>query len=558
MINEWESNFSNTINGMTLGEVVDTNDPQQMGRLRIVCPFWGDPIDPTPEQIDQLPWAMYLSPFGGSTETITRGDGATETTGQVSYGMWGIPKKGAQVLVATVDGDSMHRVYMGSVFKPHMPHTLPHGRNIEGVGAPLSSSEQPIEPLASNINKSFGDASKYEWHSRGVDYSVAAVDRVVIDSNQQLTPSLRSDTKDATQTLADGKSRNLRQGYAADRATKTEQLSNRYTNGQSYDSQVYSWTSPGFHAISMDDRPENSRIRVRTTAGHQIIMDDTNERIYISTFEGNNWIEMDRNGNIDLYSERNVSVHAKKDINFQAGEHIRLQAKDSIHLRADNEIRFHSINDTHMKNDNLRNNSATNINLTAGADYNGNFANGYVSADTYNFTTTDFSVVSTSIGFDGTFDVNGATQIKGATVIDGPTINLNAPSIVTSFITGIAAHATTAITAQMAHTATLAAHAGTGGGPGAAPTPGTVVPPVPAPSSASVSVSTTAASTAGEKEAFLTSRLPDHEPWARVMMTDAADQDSGNTHVEEFAYDSPEVGTVERGESIPRNSNWRR
>ena len=33
---------SETNDLITIGVVVDTNDPQQMGRVRVVCPMWGD------------------------------------------------------------------------------------------------------------------------------------------------------------------------------------------------------------------------------------------------------------------------------------------------------------------------------------------------------------------------------------------------------------------------------------------------------------------------------------------------------------------------------------
>ena len=52
---------------MTVGTVVDTNDPQQNGRLRVSCPKWGD-TDKT--LITDLPWASYVSPFGG---VLTKG-----------------------------------------------------------------------------------------------------------------------------------------------------------------------------------------------------------------------------------------------------------------------------------------------------------------------------------------------------------------------------------------------------------------------------------------------------------------------------------------------------
>jgi hypothetical protein len=62
-------------------------------------------------------------------------------------------------------------------------------------------------------------------------------------------------------------------------------------------------------------------------------------------------------------------------------------------------------------------------------------------------------------------------------------------------------------------------------------------------------------------EAFYTSRIPEHEPWARVM-TDPlfTDQDMDNSHTDaaEYLYDDPDVGRLERGEDLLRNPKWHR
>src|ERR1035437_2796747 len=69
------------------------------------------------------------------------------------------------------------------------------------------------------------------------------------------------------------------------------------------DSQTIALTSPGRHFISFQDIDEFCRTRWKTTEGTQIIMDDTNERIYISTARGRNWMEIDEgSGKIYFYT----------------------------------------------------------------------------------------------------------------------------------------------------------------------------------------------------------------------------------------------------------------
>jgi hypothetical protein len=475
---------------ITLGTVVDTNDPQQMGRIRAVCPAWGDTFQSIAED---LPWCIYMSPFGGQMSVGTRGpELAQRTDGGVAYGMWAIPKVGAQVLVACIDGDPSIRVYMGCVYDQFVPHTMPHGRwkyeehpalEKDGMDAkplgPYSSHEHPIKPLSDNIKQAFGRKNEpnFEWRNRAADYTVANLEI----ENLEHTASRAQDDKDATH---DGWTST--QGYAVNRGDPegTSTLTDK-----NYDSQVYSFTSPGFHALSMDDRVENCRVRLRTTAGHQILMDDTNERIYIQTAKGNNWIEMDEDGNVDIYTSNKVNIRAAKDINLTSDETIRLTAKKGIHMYTEDEIRMQALKDINVRTDqNIRAHSLQSTYLQA--DQSIHFKAGQ------SFYLTAAQEINEKCGSDmklssgAVFHNNAAVQI----IETSERIDMNGPS-------------------------------------------------------ASVA---TDAEQPNEQPAFWTSRVPNHEPWARVATKDDF------THEPEFPYESDEVNRSERGSAKIRGVYWRR
>ena len=158
-------NPSQEFTGVTVGQVVDTNDPQQMGRVRALCPSLGD--DPDEENFEDIPWASYASPFGGSisNSTFTRGpdeESDNETDGHVAYGMWSIPKEGATVLIMCLDGNPLYRVWLGCLYGQSLNHTLPHGRyshDFVGSGkpdGPFATSDEPIQPLYKNLTEAFG------------------------------------------------------------------------------------------------------------------------------------------------------------------------------------------------------------------------------------------------------------------------------------------------------------------------------------------------------------------------------------------------------------------
>jgi len=481
---------------LTLGEVVDTNDPQQMGRIRIACPYFGDTKD-TP--IKTIPWATPISPLAGTTTSLARGREDNISSGPVAYGMFNVPKVGTYVLVACIEGDPKFRVYLGCLHDQFLPHTLPHGRysyNKENglqdePSGPLTSTEEALQPLYDSQTMAFQKSldsvgsgipidprKNYEYRTRGADIGVAGIDSFFIDTDDVLFTS-HIDDKAETFTEKDGNEIENTHGY---HKTRLEDGLTSDTTVFAYDPQVYSWTTPGFHSISMGDSAKSCRIRVRTTQGHQIILDDTNERIYLSVAGGKSWIELDeKTGNIDIYAKGNISYHAEKDINFTAGDTFRVKAKNGIHLISETEVRLHAKSgNLQLKSDSDLNILATNIHLTGSSETN--ITGGVL-----------------KLASDGDANINAGGQILQT----GSAIHLNGP-------------------------------------PAAAATP---------------------ASASNTKEAFWTNRVPEHEPWARVMTkVSATDNSTGNTHTNsaEFTYDDPNVGKSERGELIDRNPNWHR
>lgn len=346
---EQSSPSQDSYDTVTIGTVVDTNDPQQMGRVRVVCAQWGDSWS---DIVEDLPWAIYVSPFGGQMQVGTRGPGIQQSEGGLAYGMWAIPKVGAQVMVLCIDGNPSARAYFGCIYDQFTPHTMPHGRfmyddhpgleKADGAPTPFgpyTSSEKYVQPLAANMSRAFGmnGDPNFEYRTRAADYTVARVDVSQLSqtySNVQDDANIEHEGWTSTQ------------GY---QSSRSDPDSPSTLTDKNYDSQVYSFTSPGFHALSMDDRQENCRVRLRTTSGHQIILDDTNERIYIATAQGNNWIELDQEGNIDIYTANKLSVHATKEINFTSDDTIRMYAKKGIHMHSDDEVRIEAKKDIHIK-----------------------------------------------------------------------------------------------------------------------------------------------------------------------------------------------------------------
>jgi len=102
----------NETNTIQIGRIVDTNDPLQMGRVRVFVPS----LDHSSEKIETIPFAIYASPFAGHQQVQSRGAGESKSDGPVAYGLFSVPKVGTEVLVACIDGNPDYRVWFASLY----------------------------------------------------------------------------------------------------------------------------------------------------------------------------------------------------------------------------------------------------------------------------------------------------------------------------------------------------------------------------------------------------------------------------------------------------------
>ena len=277
---------------------------------------------------------------------------------------------------------------------------------------------------------------------------------------------------------------------------------------------------------------------------------------------------MDAAGNIDMYAERRLSLHAEKDLNFSAGESIRLKANKFITMYAgdtrgqaaldgppaDGEIRIQSAADMHiMSEDNLRLNVATDLLGEVGSntelEIGGNLN---VSAGS-----TVYFKGGSNVCFDSP-NVKWRVSGKDTTVND-----------LVDFLDEFIDNHNDLVQKYNSHTHTQGNGNDLGGG-------GTTSGPNPtdqnAPKINDEGLAANPEVTDDETEfAPWTNRVPQHEPWPRVLMQDGGDggQNSQNSGYQDNVdwieqYDNQgqagreDVGKVEGDETVERGRFWRR
>jgi hypothetical protein len=185
-------------------------------------------------------------------------------------------------------------------------------------------------------------------YSEWMDYAVwpeamrvtpADAERMSLRSGVNITPNVRGDNEGPSIiTTKDDRELPLNAGYTSDPKNPTKRKSNQFF-----------WETPGGLSIAMNDDPENTKISISSKTGAQILLDDTNGRINITSANGSSRVELNDGGTIDIYSALEVSIASESDINLNSKKSIRMRAEDGIHLAAEKEIRIHAMSNLHIK-----------------------------------------------------------------------------------------------------------------------------------------------------------------------------------------------------------------
>jgi len=161
--------------------------------------------------------------------------------------------------------------------------------------------------------------------------------------------------------------------------------------------------------------PYNEYFRIRTRTGHQLLMHNSEDLIYIGNSQGTAWIELTSNGKIDIYAADSISIHTGNDLNIRADRDINLEAGRNVNIKASAD---------YSNNDSADANGFDSGRIHLESQYDTKII---VGGDGYITTTTNLNV---STGFNNNFTAGANTNIlSGVDHIEtASTINMNGTS----------------------------------------------------------------------------------------------------------------------------------
>ena len=93
------------------------------------------------------------------------------------------------------------------------------------------------------------------------------------------------------------------------------------------------------------DRPHNELIRLRTRTGHQILLHNSEDLIYISNSRGTTWIELTSDGKIDIFADDNINIRTRKDFNFYSDRDFNLEVGRNFNIKVHGEMHTNVVKD---------------------------------------------------------------------------------------------------------------------------------------------------------------------------------------------------------------------
>lgn len=328
-------------------------DGEYMGKIEVEL-LKSNSEGSTPDTAGELVPVNYLSPFYGVTPFAGTSANDSFAYTQKSYGMWAIPPDiGSKVLVIFAEGNKSRGFWIGCIQDKYMNFMVP-GNASTVYNNEDSERPRPVGEYNKRTEEATGNNPTQFIKPCNMD-ACAVLDRNGL-ADDQIRGTTTSSARRETPSMVFGWSTpgplDRRPGSPRVRTGETgaevEIPASRLTGTtlvmDDGDPSLFragpASTSPSVYKSLADGGdptiPANELFRIRTRTGHQILLHNSEDLIYIAHGSGGSWIEMTANGKIDIYAKDSISIHTENDFNFKADRDINIEAGNNINLKAGN------------------------------------------------------------------------------------------------------------------------------------------------------------------------------------------------------------------------------
>lgn len=321
------------------GIVKDNIDPTRAGRIKVLI---GDRSPENSDRADNWITVSYMSNFFGVVGSTAGNTGhGSYKSNPSSYGEWHAPPDiGTKVICIFINGDPSYGFYIGCVPEAESLHMVPaigSSDNIvpnEGEAKGYGGAVRlPVTNINTNnsatVNSPGFNSAPRPVHS----YSAAIMNQQGILRDPIRGPISSSASREPASRVGWGVSTPGRPIYEGgfDDASVVNNLDKNKGSALSVIARR------GGHSLVMDDGDVIGRdqlVRIRTALGHQILMSDDGQTLMILHSNGQSYIELGKEGTIDMYSTNSVNVRTQGDLNLHADRNININAMENLNIQA--------------------------------------------------------------------------------------------------------------------------------------------------------------------------------------------------------------------------------
>jgi len=314
--------------------VMSTVDPTHQGRIAV---YPSENLDKDAYNANNWLWVGRLATFAGQTAPLGPdeiGEYGSYTQNPSSYGQWNAPPdKQTQVICIFVNGDPNYGFYIGTIPKPETLSMIPAigaSENVTLNGAEAASYGGATRLPTTNINtnnKDIADSVNYLKDAKPVhSFTASIMQQQGVLRDKYRGPIGSSATREASSRVGWGVSTPGRPVYIG--GATDEDIAGKLGDDPQ-DFRVV--TRRGGHSLVMDDGDIIGRdqlIRLRTSLGHQILMSDDGQMLSILHANGQSYIELGKEGTVDVFSTNSINLRTQGDLNLHADETLNLNAKN--------------------------------------------------------------------------------------------------------------------------------------------------------------------------------------------------------------------------------------
>ncbi len=336
--------------------VVSHLDTKFMGSLQVEL-LKNSSSGNQPERTGQVVTVSYMSPFYNSTPLNGNNKNDTYQNTQQVSGFWAVPPDvGTKVMVIFVEGNISNGYWIGCIQDAYMNFTIPESR----PGSKFNNEDQEQRLPVGEFNKAVpgvvsGNIPSTYLKPVNKDFEITlGAQGLLRDEIRGLSSaSARREVPSMVFGMStpgpldkrDGAPKSPQGIYGAKDNIHSARLGGTSLVFDDGDDKLlrksFASSGPSEYAnVLLDETdglptiPFNESVRLRTRTGHQILLHNSEDLIYIGNARGSSWIEMSSNGKIDIFADDSISIRTSVDLNISADRDINMSASRDFNVNA--------------------------------------------------------------------------------------------------------------------------------------------------------------------------------------------------------------------------------